>query len=408
MATFVNCIANRHLIISRADYHMNSGGMDIGPTISMILSAFACLALYNVIELTFMIFLFFKRRRGLYFYSFCVSTLGIIPYTLGLMFKFYQVLPPGRGGNWVLVASIIIGWSMMVTGQSVVLYSRLHLVVHNARKVRWVLIMIVCNFCASNIPTAVLVIGTNSARPAGFLAPYAVYERLQLSLYFAQELVISALYVYEISRMLRPMLTSPLASNSTGGSSGGTEAPVKLRSERSRSTMRHLLYVNLLIIFLDATLVALEYIGHYELQVIYKAAVYSVKLKMEFRILNQLVAIAHEGQRRSRAEFSAQSEALDMGSVGSPTGTLRMDSVAGPEAEGAVTGFGVERGAGVPATLDERRVSGMSEKRISGLSSVPARPTMERPGVRRSVTFSGTGISNREFGLEEIDLSDEG
>lgn len=47
--------------------------------------AFTSIALYNVIELTCIIFIIFKRRRGLYFTSFCVATWGIPPHTIGFL-----------------------------------------------------------------------------------------------------------------------------------------------------------------------------------------------------------------------------------------------------------------------------------------------------------------------------------
>lgn len=43
----------------------------------------------------------------------------------------------------------------------------------------------------------------------------------------------------------------------------------------------------------------LEYLDYYDLQTVYKAFVYSVKLKMEFRILNQLMEMT---QKRAREE----------------------------------------------------------------------------------------------------------
>jgi hypothetical protein len=55
--------------------------------------------------------------------------------------------------------------------------------------------------------------------------------------------------------------------------------------------MKHLIWINVLIVLLDLTILATEYSGHYEIQVMYKGALYSVKLKLEFCILNQLVSL---------------------------------------------------------------------------------------------------------------------
>ncbi len=56
------------------------------------------------------------------------------------------------------VAGVVIGisWWCMVTGQALVLYSRLYLVVRDHRKIRWVLVMIITNFCILHIPIMIL------------------------------------------------------------------------------------------------------------------------------------------------------------------------------------------------------------------------------------------------------------
>jgi hypothetical protein len=57
---------------------------------------------------------------------------------------------------------------------------------------------------------------------------------------------------------------------------------------------RHLLWVNVFVILLDIPILCLEYTDYYDMQTAYKALVYSVKLKLEFRILNRLVEMTNE------------------------------------------------------------------------------------------------------------------
>src|SRR4051795_10488219 len=64
------------------------------------------------------------------------------------------------------------------------------------------------------------------------------------------------------------------------------------QKERARRMMRHLIYINVLIIFLDVTLLATEYANLFEIEGIYKVTVYSIKLLLEFSILNQLMEVA--------------------------------------------------------------------------------------------------------------------
>jgi hypothetical protein len=133
-----------------------SGGLE-GTTLAtaMTLSAFTAIAWYNVVDLNVMIWITFKRRHGLYFYSLLASSWGIFIYSLAFLMKFFQVWK----NNYVSVAFITIGWYAMVTGQSLVLYSRLHLVVRDKEKIRWVLWMIIIDVFLFHFPTTVLTFG---------------------------------------------------------------------------------------------------------------------------------------------------------------------------------------------------------------------------------------------------------
>ena len=87
-----------------------------------------------------------------------------------------------------------------------------------------------------------------------------------------QEFVISGLYLYEIRRFLKP--------------------GAMFRKKRTRQVMQHLIYINVLIVILDLTLLTLEYANLFMIQGIYKATAYGIKLRLEFSILNQLMEIA--------------------------------------------------------------------------------------------------------------------
>jgi hypothetical protein len=136
-----------------------SGGLD-GTTlpVAMTISAFTAIAWYNVVDLNVVIWMTFKRRHGLYFYSLLVSSWGIMIYALAFLMKFFQVWK----NNYVSVAFITIGWYAMVTGQSLVLYSRLHLVVHDKQRIKWVLYMIIIDVFLFHVPTTVLTFGVGA------------------------------------------------------------------------------------------------------------------------------------------------------------------------------------------------------------------------------------------------------
>jgi hypothetical protein len=136
-----------------------TGGLE-GTTlpVAMTISAFTAIAWYNVIDLNVVIWMTFKRRHGLYFYSLLGSSWGIMVYAIAFLMKFFQVWK----NNYVSVAFITIGWYAMVTGQSLVLYSRLHLVVHDKQSIKWVLYMIIIDIFLFHVPTTVLTFGVSA------------------------------------------------------------------------------------------------------------------------------------------------------------------------------------------------------------------------------------------------------
>ena len=86
------------------------------------------LSLYNCIELVLIILTTFQTWHGLYFTSLIVATVGIIPYCLGFLLEYFGILV-----FWASILFSTIGWVMLITGQSFVLYSRLGLSLQNDR-----------------------------------------------------------------------------------------------------------------------------------------------------------------------------------------------------------------------------------------------------------------------------------
>ncbi|KAF2624111.1 integral membrane protein [Macroventuria anomochaeta] len=261
--------------------------------LKVIVVVFLSVAIYNFLELNVQIFTTFKRRKGLYFWSFTIATWGILFNSIGYLLKHLEVTKEGN----VYATIILIGWCSMISGQSVVLYSRLHIVMHNTKRLRAVLIMIITNAIWLHIPIIILVYGSNSNNPGPFEGPYSVYEKIQLTVFVVQELIISGLYVYETVNLLK--LERIIGNNGT------------------RIVLHHLIYVNILVMLLDFSIVGLEFANLYEIQTAWKPLVYSVKLKLEFSILNRLVELtrsARSGDSRSYSN-AVQSEGLALGTI---------------------------------------------------------------------------------------------
>ena len=232
----------------------------------MAMAAFTAVAWYNAMELNVQVFLTFKRHRGLYFWSLIISSWGCVLHALGFLLKFFQL----TSNDYVSVTIITIGWYCMVTGQAVVLYSRLHLVVREQKVLRGVLAMIIVDAFCFHIPTTVLTYGSNSNDPTQYTGAFNVVERLQMTAFCIQEFIISGIYVYSTIRLLRPVYHG-----------------------RTRKVMMQLIWINMIIIAMDVVLLAMEYGKNYQIEATMKAMVYSIKLKLEFAVLNQLMTLAN-------------------------------------------------------------------------------------------------------------------
>lgn len=97
-----------------------------------------------------------------------------------------------------------------------------------------------------------------------------IWDRIELAAFFLQETIISLLYIRETARHLQNV------------------ALLGTNTRTTRRVLYHLILVNVFIICLDCSLIGLCYAGFFFLQGYYKAAVYAVKLRTEFTILNQL------------------------------------------------------------------------------------------------------------------------
>ncbi|TLD04135.1 hypothetical protein PgNI_11176 [Pyricularia grisea] len=326
------------------NYVEHNGMTSVNPPIGIdakVSMIFLSVALYNVFELLFIIYTTFKRRSGLYFWSFIVSTVCIIPYSVGFLLKFFA---NRHDLSMVFAAVVYFGWCGMVTGQSFVLWSRLHLVMYDRRRQRAVLIMIIVDAIICHGGVSVLIFGVNSQNPKQFVKPYAIFERIQLTIFSVQELIISSLYIYETAMLLRRAKDNPRQSgcdNNTSSSgtmssgSGGEEEGRNLGRigyATWRCVLTHLVYISILIILLDAPLLALQYADLYGIQTSYKGLLYSVKLKLEFTILNRLIEVTTE-QNAAGPEFVNGLEAgtQGRGEGGSSSRNLRgMSSAKSP------------------------------------------------------------------------------
>lgn len=216
---------------------------------------------YNAFEVGVTSFDTFKRYRGLYFWSMQVASWGILLHAVPAQLRYVS-----QAASLPTCIPFILGWYAMVTGQAVVLYSRLHLVVADIRRLRWVLWMIIINFMVLQIPMTVLFFGLNLG-DRSFARPAQIYDRIQLIGFCIQDFVICGIYIREAIRALQPVLA--------------------VKGRDGRKVIIHLILVNIIVVIMNISLLITEFKLHY-IQVSYKTVVYSIKLKIEFAVLTRL------------------------------------------------------------------------------------------------------------------------
>ncbi|KAL4783338.1 hypothetical protein BJX76DRAFT_348651 [Aspergillus varians] len=225
-------------------------------------TAFASITLYNSIELIILCFATFKRYQGTYFWSVLITSCSLIVNCVGFTLLFFAPITP-----YFSVTLVLISWYCMITGHSIVLWSRLHLILHKPTLLRAILYLIIVNAIALQIPTTVLLYGAVTPQvESTFLRGYNVIERIQLVVFCLQEVLLSALYIWETAKLLR------------------------LRPQPThRVILTQLLAINVIILVLDVIVVVFQYSGLFALQVVFKPVAYSIKLRLEYAILGRLI-----------------------------------------------------------------------------------------------------------------------
>jgi hypothetical protein len=159
---------------------------------SVIVTLSVALALYNALEMVLLVVSTFKRWKGLYFWSLCVCNFGVFCYATGILLTYFDL-----GVLWFGKTILDIGWLCMIACQSLVLYSRLNLVLDNIvilRSVKWMIITV----SATILPIVVVLdFGSTYADRPAFFEGYYYIEQIQLIVISVQELAISGLYLWK-------------------------------------------------------------------------------------------------------------------------------------------------------------------------------------------------------------------
>lgn len=234
-----------------------------------MLKVCSSIGLYNAFELLVLILSTFKRRKGLYFWSLLLAAFGIFPYTVGWFIDYFAHV------NYVGMAFSNVGWVLLITGQSVVLYSRLHLVLTSMRIRRAVLWTVITNGVVWHTTLTMLLVTTGAGRIQSgrhSLPLIDTMEKIQMTFFSLQEFIISGIYLWKVTDIL------------------------KFSFGPRRRLIWYFSGINLLLIAMDIVLLTIIYKNRYLLEKGLKVLVYSIKLKLEFSILGKLVNfVQHRG-----------------------------------------------------------------------------------------------------------------
>ncbi|KAF7590850.1 hypothetical protein BBP40_002319 [Aspergillus hancockii] len=257
---------------------------NVNPVEKYVISVFVAIAWYNAAELIVLCLSTFKFYRGWYFWSLSIASLSLFPICLGyIFFIFYPGIP-----RYFSISLIIVSWSCMVTGHSLILWSRLHLIIQSSRILHLTLAIIILDAVVFHTSIAVLLYGgmpNNIPLTQRFAKGYNIMERVQLVVFCVQEILLSGIYLWETAKMLRLH-------------------PTQLHYR----ILTQFLFINIFIIILDVAVVGIQFAGYYALQVTFKPVAYSLKFKLEYAILGRLIEIA---------KSPSNSEPLPSSSLGS-------------------------------------------------------------------------------------------
>jgi hypothetical protein len=356
-------------LFRRSDGDMGASNT-MSERIKLVVIVFLALGVYNAAEVFVKILRTFRLYKGVYFWSLVAASVGIFLHAFGYFFRNFDVIE-SLGLEIFLVGP---GGMMMITGQSIVLYSRLKLISHGGTKDWWILVMILFDLLVIQVGATTLYAGSQTKNASTYLPIYRVWERFQVTAFFGQECIISGIYIYR---------TYALIKNSS-----------TFRGTGPRRILNHLVFVNLLVIALDVTILTCQYAGLYDVQTSWKTLAYSIKLKFEFYILNRLVDLTKTGVNGGRP-FGSRYTGSDGNGGAVGRGTANQAVAAGPQsvfgnlayARMQDADFVLMEGVGTVVKTTQITIKVEDESDAISQSSVegirPAIPAIERVYIQR-------------------------
>ena len=245
-------------------------------------TAFIAMTIVLVIEINVEIQRTFKRRKGIYYWAARFGSVGCFLDTVSLILRYLVPNPQLVWPLYTLLATA--GWAVFTLAQLTVLYSRLHLVCRNENIQRQVFYIIVVVSPILIIADWITIWPAYNPDPKvtdRWSAPAAIVERIAQLGFSIVEVVINAIYIVSLIRLL------------------------KLKSNvRQRRVMVDLIYVVVIATTFDILNIILVYFNRTGISHPIQTFSYALKLRLEFTVLNQLMAVAARGILKERETFA--------------------------------------------------------------------------------------------------------
>ena len=241
-------------------------------------TAFIAMTFLLVAEINIHIRHVFKEKKGLYYWAMQVGSVACGIDALSLLIDY--LIPSSRRVWWLYTLGATVGWATYTVAQLVVLYSRLHLVLRNTKIQRGILLAIVIVSPLLIVPDWIVTWPAWDADTADHWSVVdAIVERIVQLGFSLLEVTINVIYAVSIIQLLR----------------------VK-SSVRQRRVLLDLVYVNIVAVTLDVLNIILVYLNRIGISHPIQTFSYAMKLRLEFIVLNQLMAVAAKGLRSETFE----------------------------------------------------------------------------------------------------------
>ena len=329
---------------------------------------------YLFLDINIGIYRIFKKKQGLYYWCLLLGTWGCLVDAIAVVLKWFL---PNSENIWPLYTLLVVaGWTIYAPAQLLVLYSRLHLVNKNRKLQRWVLILIISISTIMIIPTWVLdwqAFNPYNAHLSALYSPReAIMDRCTQLGYTFVETIVSGIYTLSLTKLLN------LKS-----------------SVRQRRVMMDLIYVNVIAVSLDVLTVVLVFLNQLGISHPVQTFSYIIKLKLEFIVLNQLMAVAARGLRKeSFAERRYHQGPLPNGKDSSGTTSDLPIEVPDPESLDAQSNGSAAEIELPSPTLSRvhkasNALSSRTAQRKAGVGRLPTKAKIKKPSRNCNNNYDG-------------------